>query len=572
MSQGDDSLANVGLDELLRGVLERVGQVVDDQRRLQLLLDAVVAIAADLSLDSVLERIVRTASELAGAQYAALGVLGSGKDRRLQAFVTYGLSDEQRARIGDLPRGHGILGLIIDQPEPLRLHDLSKHGSSYGFPPEHPPMSSFLGVPVRIRDKVFGNLYLTEKSGGGDFTEQDEAIVVGLAAAAGVAIENARLYAEAAKRERWLAATAEINAQLLRRSDRHAALTAVADNAREISGADYASVSLRRSESEIEVEVISGLTDDRPREQRVLPVTGSIAGMVVSSGEPVVIEDLGSDPRAHLTALGDRGNEIGPMVLVPLRTGDGVVGVLGLAWRPENVRSFHELDVVMPQRFAEQAALALEIANSRLDQEKLSLLEDRDRIGRDLHDLVIQRLFAVGLTLQNTVRMVDRPQATERIARAVDDIDATIRDIRHSIFALSSPQHDDGLRAAVDRVIERAVESLPSRPTLTVDGPLDVAADQEVSGHLTAVLGEALSNISRHADASAVSVTIEVADLLTLTVSDDGRGLPDELAHVGGLQNMRDRAEKLGGSLVVSSSTAGTTLTWAVPPRSPEYR
>jgi signal transduction histidine kinase len=561
-----DALASVGLDDLLRGVLQRVGQVVDDQRRLRLLLDAVVSLAADLSLDSVLDRIVRTASELAGARYAALGVLGFGADRRLQAFVTFGLTDAQRASIGDLPRGHGILGHIIDRPEPLRLHDLSSHPASYGFPPEHPPMSSFLGVPIRIREKVFGNLYLTEKADGGDFTEQDETIVVALAAAAGVVIENARLYAETAKRERWLAASAEINALLLGQADRHAALAAVADRAREISGADYASVSLRRSEDEIEVEVVSGV----PMEEdaaRVLPITGSVAGMVVVSGEPVVIEDLGEDPRALRTALGELSESVGPMVLVPLRTADGVAGVLGLAWRRENAFRFHELDVELPQRFAEQAALALEVARARLDQEKLSLLEDRDRIGRDLHDLVIQRLFAVGLTLQNTTRMVELPQAHERIARAVDDIDATIKDIRHSIFALSSPEQSEDLRAAVGRVVDRAAETLPKPPGVRVNGPLNSATDKPTAANLLAVLGEALSNVSRHGNAHEVDVLIDVGELVTLTVSDDGQGLPDDLGRVGGLKNMRDRAEQLGGSFAISSSPSGTTVRWAVPPR-----
>ncbi|NUS53199.1 MAG: GAF domain-containing protein, partial [Nocardioidaceae bacterium] len=206
-----DPLASARLDDLLRAVLGRVDQVVDDQRRLRLLLDAVVTIAADLSLDSVLSRIVEVAAELSGARYVALGVLGSGPERRLRAFVTYGVDADRRARIGDLPRGHGLLGLIIDRPEPLRLHDIAEHPASYGFPPHHPPMRSFLGVPVRIRDQVFGNLYLTEKSGDGDFTEADEAIVVALAAAAGVVVENARLYEEAARREQWLHATAELS-------------------------------------------------------------------------------------------------------------------------------------------------------------------------------------------------------------------------------------------------------------------------------------------------------------------------------------------------------------------------
>jgi signal transduction histidine kinase len=562
-----EALGMVGLDELLRAVLERVGQVVDDQQRLRLLLDAVVSIAADLSLDSVLERIVRTASELAGARYAALGVLGFGQDRRLQAFITHGLTDEQRARIGPLPTGHGILGLIIDRPEPLRLHDLSTHASSYGFPPEHPPMRSFLGVPVRIRDKVFGNLYLTEKAGGGDFSEQDETIVVALAAAAGVVIENARLYADAAKRQRWLGATAEITSLLLGQADLHTALEAVADRAREISGADISSVALRVSAEELEVEVLSGLEGELGATGGMLPITGSIAGMVVASGEAVVIEDLANDPRATFTALGETAQHVGPIVLVPLRTGEGVAGVLSLAWRPENDASFHDLDVELPQRFAEQAALALEVARNRIDQQKLVLFEDRDRIGRDLHDLVIQRLFAVGLTLQNTARMVEKTQASGRITKAVADIDATIRDIRQSIFALSAPEDTHDVRARIAELADRAVESLGFRPDVKMNGPINSATGPDTADNLVAVLGEALSNAARHGRPGAVSVVIDVGDMVVLTVTDDGRGMPADLGHVGGLQNMRDRAERLGGDFVISSSPSGTVVRWAVPAR-----
>ena len=195
-------LPRARLDDLLSELLARVGEVLDTQDRLRGLLDAVVGITSDLDLDSVLERIVRAACQLADARYGALGVLRPGPDRRLREFVTHGLTDEQRARIGDLPRGHGILGVIIDSPEPLRLNTLGDHPRSFGFPPNHPPMSTFLGVPIRIRDKVFGNLYLTEKQSGDGFTTDDEEIVVGLAAAAGVVIENARLYEEAARRER----------------------------------------------------------------------------------------------------------------------------------------------------------------------------------------------------------------------------------------------------------------------------------------------------------------------------------------------------------------------------------
>ncbi len=559
-----EGVRDAGLDDLLRAVLDRVGQIVDDQERLKLLLDAVVAIAADLSLDSVLNRIVRTASELAGAEFAALGVLGSGTERRLEAFVTHGLSDTEREKIGDLPSGHGILGLIIDRPEPLRLPDLSTHAASYGFPGDHPPMNSFLGVPIRIREKVFGNLYLTEKRGGGDFTEQDETIVVALAAAAGVVIENARLYAEAARRERWLAATAEITALLLGQASQNQALQAIADRACEISGADVSSVSLTLDDA-MEVQVVSGPIADPRRVGQGFPLRGSIAGTVVESGEPVVVEDLSRDPRARLTSWGSASGKIGPTVIVPLRTGEGVVGVLSLAWQPDHRADFQALDIELPQRFAEQAALALEVARARRDHEKLVLFEDRDRIGRDLHDLVIQRLFAIGLGLQNTGRMAGDAEFEERVAQAVDDIDATIKDIRRTIYALNTAPESTEVRTQLADVVSRASDSLGFAPRLQMNGPIDSVVTDEVAIHLVAVLGEALSNAARHSKATEVMVKVEVDETVLLIVEDNGIGLPDEPSRVGGLQNMRERAERLMGSCEVSGSPQGTTVVWEVP-------
>ena len=538
----------------------------DTTQRLQVLLDAVVALSSDLSLDSLLARIVRTASELADAKYAAIGVLGTGRERRrLQAFITHGLTVEQRERIGQLPRGHGLLGEIIDRPEPLRLHDLAEHASSYGFPAEHPPMSSFLGVPIRIRDKVFGNLYLTEKAGGGDFTEQDESVVVALAAAAGVAIENARLYAESERRERWLSATAEITGLLLGEADRNEALQAVADRAREIAAADISTVALRRSETEIEIQIISGVPGARL--PVVLPVQGSLAGLVVTTGEPMIVEDVRRDPRAVTELAAAQPGSLGPAIMVPMRTQDGVEGVLGLGWRPEHVLAFYSVDVELPQRFAEQAALALQVARARLDHAKVALFEDRDRIGRDLHDLVIQRLFAIGLSLDNTGRMIQEQPTADRVSRAVDDIDLTIKNIRRTIFQLSAPADSQDLRATLARVVDEATPTLGFRAALTINGPVASVADPALSDNVVAALREALSNAGRHARATAVDVHIAAGDELLLEVRDNGCGLPAELVHRGGLQNLRERAEKLGGTFTVLSSDEGTSVCWSVPLR-----
>ncbi|TWH01502.1 histidine kinase/DNA gyrase B/HSP90-like ATPase [Nocardioides sp. J9] len=515
---GRVDLDGVEFEDLVRAVLDRMHGALDQQARLQLLLDAVVTISADLSLDGVLARIVAIASRLVDAQYAALGVLSAGTRRRLRTFVHHGISDELAAEIGDLPTGHGLLGLIIDRPEPLRLHDIAEHPESYGFPPNHPPMSSFLGVPVRIRDRVFGNLYLTEKAGGGDFTAEDEEIVVALAAAAGVAIENARLYEGTATREAWARATADIAARLSDPGPLPESCAVVAEQAREVAGADAAWVSL-----------------GEPGEQ----ATVGYDGVELDDTASVLSVDFAPSARSQ--------------------------GSLSLGWQPDNEDAFHALDRQLVAVYAEQAATSLQLAEARDDQRRLAVLEDRDRIGRDLHDLVIQRLFAVGLGLQGTTRLVDRPEVAARIDQAVDDLDATIKDIRRAIFGLSAVETADDIQAEVTRLVERAGATLKFRPTLRFEGPVRTLVPDALAPDLLAVLAEGLSNASRHAEASAVEVVLSAGDRIMLTVRDDGRGMDDSVAE-SGLANIRRRAEKHGGTLEVDSAPGeGTVLTWDVP-------
>ncbi|MCW2776166.1 MAG: hypothetical protein JWN91_4492 [Nocardioides sp.] len=564
--QVSEALAASGLDELLRELLGRVHGVLDEQARWRLLLDAVVTMAADLSLDGLLARIVEIAGGLVDARYAALGVLGVGSEPGLRMFVTHGLSPAEVREIGDLPTGHGLLGLIIERPEPLRLHDIAEHPASYGFPEHHPPMSSFLGVPVRIRDKVFGNLYLTEKVGGGDFTEQDEEIVVALAAAAGVAIENARLAEEAARRESWLAATAEITGTLSVPAQGADPLQLVADRAREVAEADVTWIVAGTDADDLRLRVVSGAPADAEL-MAGLDLERSLASSVVRSGATMSVEDLASDPRALDLSAVLGWPSLGPAVVVPLRSGSRIEGVLALAWTPGNIARFHAVDTAMPASFAEQAALALQVVRSREDQQRLAVFEDRDRIGRDLHDLVIQRLFAIGLGLQSTSRMVDEPEVTSRLDAAVDDLDATIKDIRRSIFALGSMGDAADIQAEVTRMVDRAAGTLKFRPTLTFEGPVRTLIGPDVAPDVLAVLAEALSNASRHAEASAVTVLLSAGAQITLTVGDNGRGLPARVAE-SGLSNMRERAERLGGECVVSSAPgSGTTVCWSVPAR-----
>jgi signal transduction histidine kinase len=560
-------LGRARLDELLQELLARVKDVVDTQERLRGLLDAVVVIASDLTLERVLEQIVRSTSQLVDARYVALGVLGSGSDRRLQAFVTYGLTDEERAQIGDLPRGKGLLGHIIDHPEPLRLADLHAHPESYGFPPNHPPMTSFLGVPIRIRDKVFGNLYLTEKAGGGNFTEEDEEIVIALAAAAGVVIENARLYEESARREAWLSAAAEITAALLGQIERADALQLIADRARSVATADLACVLLRESEDRLVVRVVSGGSADVVGES--VPVVGTLAGSVVVSGDMFVVEDasIDAEDRAPDFRVPDDWPTPGPVAIFPLRSAQGVDGVLSVTWDKDHADDFASIDPELPAAFAEQAALALQVTKAREDQALLAVFEDRDRIARDLHDLVIQRLFAIGLGLQNTVRMTARPEVAGRVSDAIDEIDATIKDIRRSIFSLGAAAGTTSLRKDLDEALSAAEEALGFRPALRTSGPVDNAIPTAMHAHIVAVATEAVSNAARHAHPHELIVSLTVAGAVVLEVVDDGTGFdPDTRERDSGIANMRYRAETLGGTCDVTSSPGhGTTIVWTVP-------
>ena len=365
--------------------------------QLRRLLDAVIQVGSNLELQAVLRRIAESARELVGAKYCALGVLDTTRTY-LSDFITVGIDDDARAAIGELPKGHGILGLLIVEPRAIRLPDLKDHPDSFGFPPNHPPMSTFLGVPIIVRDEVFGNLYLTEKEDGGAFTDVDEELAMALAAAAGIAIDNARLHTQA---------------------------------------------------------------------------------------------------------------------------------------------------------------------------QEMRLLEDRERIARDLHDTVIQRLFATGLALQGAQRLTDRPELQERLAQAVDDLDVTVRQIRSAIFELDTRRIPGrSVRREVLDLASESVRALGYEPTVRFDGPVDTSVPDNVAEHLLATLREALANVARHAEASSVVVEVRAGDHLTLEVVDDGKGGvagPTAVGH--GMRNMTRRADALRGSFTVEPGPGGTgtLVRWVVP-------
>ncbi|MCU1677777.1 MAG: hypothetical protein JWM93_2535, partial [Frankiales bacterium] len=412
-------LDDLDLPTLLREVVERVEGVGLLAERLQSLLQAVVSIGSHLALDEVLRRIVSTAAQLADAQYAALGVLDpSGK--QLSQFVTHGVDEETAAKIGPLPLGHGMLGLLIRDPSVIRVDDLADHPASVGFPPHHPPMKTFLGVPVVVRGEAFGNLYLTEKNGGGPFTEADQNIVLALAAAAGLAVQNARLYEQAQRRQRWLEATSEVATRVLSGASTNDVFAVIAELAHDLADADTVMLALPRADGTLRVVGAFGGGAETLR-SIVIPAD-SLSGRVTREGSPVVVQDVRDDPDVWLDLLAQTG--AGPAMFIPLGSMADSMGALVLV-RVAGSPAFDDEVVRLAGSFAGQAALALRLSAAAADREQLAVLGDRDRIARDLHDLVIQRLFATRLELESTVRRNEPPELADRLRRAVDDLDTT---------------------------------------------------------------------------------------------------------------------------------------------------
>jgi signal transduction histidine kinase len=509
----------------------------------------------------VLRQIVEAAVELVSARYGALGVVGEGG--RLAEFIPVGLDDSEIARIHHWPEGRGLLGKLITDPRPLRLQDISADPGSSGFPDGHPPMRSFLGVPVRIREEVYGNLYLTEKQGS-DFDEDDEALVQALASAAGVAIENARLYAEARRQQQWLRATAEVTQRLMSEDRPGEVLELVTSQALEISGADLVVLALPTPDRKR--LVIEHACGDGAAEALglVLPAEGSASGIVMASGKPLAVEDFSSDPRVAPAAR--QHMALGPAVLVPLGPAGDVRGVL-TAGRHQGGFPLSPPAVEMVTTFAAQAGIGIELAEHRQDAQRLALFEDRDRIARDLHDLVIQRLFATGMSLQGATALMRDSEAAHRVEQAVDALDETIKDIRAAIFSLQARGQADQprLRTRILLIVEEMTGPLGHPPGLRMAGQLDAQVPGPIAEHLLAALREALANVAKHAHASRTDVAIEARADLVLLVRDNGVGLP-ETARRGGLANLADRARELGGTFRVDPAEGGgTELEWCVP-------
>lgn len=558
-------MSSLGLNTLLAEVIERLEDTRDAGNRLQGLLEAVVAVAAGLELQQTLRRIVQAAADLVDARYGALGVLAPTGG--IVEFITVGMDDAVVDAIGAAPQGRGILGLLVDHPAPLRLDDLGAHPHAYGFPENHPPMRSFLGVPIRVRGEVFGNLYLTERRAGGSFDREDEQVVVALAAAAGVAIENARLYEEAQMRAAWLRASTDIVTAVLRVSAPGDVLDLVARSARAVAGADLSTIALPMGDGTLVVEHASG-PDAKDFVGRTVP-SGFAGDEVRRSQQAMVVDDVSEEASVQSLYAG----AYGPAMFVPLVTNERTLGTLVLA-NHRGGRTFTAEEFVMAEAFAGQAALALVLADAQREQERLAVLEDRDRIGRDLHDLVIQRLFATGMMLQGASRLAGGDSdVSARIERAVGELDDTILEVRSTIFALHEGRGDGptGLRGRVLRELAQAAHSLGYEPTIRFDGPIDSVVPDDIAEHVIAAVREALSNVARHAKATWARVSLSVDDTdVVLIVTDNGVGLNHERGRRSGLANLTSRAERLGGSCRTEPAEpagGGTRLIWRAPAR-----
>jgi signal transduction histidine kinase len=527
------------------------------------LLEAGLTLASELSLPMVLQRIVDLAVEVTDARYGALGVIGEGNE--LVDFITTGISAKQRQAIGKLPRGRGVLGLLIREPRLVRVSDIGNHPSSVGFPPNHPPMSSFLGAPVQALGKVYGNVYLADKRGAPEFSLEDERSLHVLATQAGVAIANASLYKETLQRERWLEAQHEITTNILEGADPGALLESVAEHARDLAGADAATIlTTTLIPGQLVVAAAVGAYAQQVLGQPV-PAAKSISGAVMETGQPLHTDDASSHTRGYQPII--RLGHVGPAIFVPLRVGGRASGTLMVANTTGGSR-FNESTIALVETFADQASVAIGYGRAQADLRRLELMDERERIAKELHDGIIQSLFAVGMGLQATALMVGSPEPAARIEDAVGDLDRVIRDLRNYIF---------GLRPGIlaDRQLDQALrelgEDLQKRSAFRVKVEVDAELAALVSGRshqIVQMTREALSNVARHSQAKHSVVRLaRTGQTAVLTIEDDGVGFTVRSKSAGnGLRNMRERATAMGGSLrVLSKAGKGTSLRFSFP-------
>jgi signal transduction histidine kinase len=531
--------------------------------RKDVLLEAGLALASELSLPMVLQRIVDLAAEVTDARYGALGLIGAGGD--LVDFITTGISVKQRRAIGALPHGRGLLGLLIREPRIVRVAEIRSHPESVGFPPNHPPMTSFLGAPVQAIGRVYGNIYLADKRSAPEFSEDDERSLHILATQAGVAIANASLYQESVRRERWLEALREISGHILEGADANTVLNSIAEHARDLAGADAASIlTTTASPGNLVVAAAVGAYAPKVRKQSV-PAAESIAGGVIQTGKVLHTDDASTHARGYQPII--RLGHVGPAIFVPLRVRGRSTGTLMVA-NLKGGRLFDDATIRLVETFADQASVAIEYSRAQADVQRVGLMEERERIARELHDGIIQSLFAVGMGLQGTALLAGSPTTAARIDDAVDELDRVIRDLRNYIF---------GLRPGIlaDRQLDQALQELGDDLQKRSGARVEVKVDAELAASLSSrshqivqLTREALSNVARHAQASRSSVRLaREGKVAVLVIEDDGVGFnADSESGGNGLRNMRQRTEAMGGAMMVKSEAGkGTSLQMTFP-------
>lgn len=565
MTQDDDfsfsDRPRTELDLALTELITHAQRVMSIQERLGSLLHAVQTIASEIELPIVLGKIVEAAVQLVDAGYGAIGVISSD-GASLEQFIHVGLKPGDEARIGHLPRGRGLLGAVISHPHPIRLAHLAEDPRAAGFPANHPAMDSFLGVPVRVRGEVFGNLYLTNRRGGA-FTDEDEQLLLALASAAGNAIQNARLLEEGRLRELWMQATAELSASLLS-APIDQALDLVCSRVLVTATAELVTVVVPDSGQVLRVAAARGREEESILGRKLHSNT-TVAGRVLTDEVPVLLGPVygpASRPVGEDELVVSIDGDTGSAVSVPMRSHARSWGALTITRLPR-LPAFSTLELGLIEAFATQASLALELNHARVERQKAILNEERARIARDLHDHVIQQLFAAGLTVQSLAGLLPRHEERDRATSAVTQIDGAISQIRTVVFALSSRDKHSMKHRLIDVVAEMS-EPLPRLPALTFAGPIDTVVDTILADEVVGVARELLSNAIRHSNAEEIALDVRVAaNLLTVRVADDGGGIHG--GRQSGLRNLRERAEQWSGTMTVNTSSRGTVVDWQVP-------
>jgi len=543
------------LEKTIEQLVTQAQRVLQTEGRLRSLLHANRLVVEELELTEVLRRIVEAALDLVDAKYGALGIIGA--DGGIEQFIHVGMSEIDASAIGNLPEGKGLLGAVIDEAQPIRLEHIGSDPRSVGFPDHHPAMEAFLGVPIRVRGEVYGNLYLTNPSSG-SFSSEDEELVGVLASTAGIAIENARLFDIARRRERWSAALADVNSALL--SGDSDALPVVVEHVAALIEADLVQVVVGGEKpGTVQIAAARGVQAEKLNGTSY-PSEGTLVGRALASGEPVLADGPGAGEPAEVRS------GFGPTFVVPLEAFGHSIGALSVSRVADGPR-FSMSDLAMATEFGAQASVALELARGRLDREQLDLLNDRSRIARDLHDQVIQRLFGAGLSLQSIAGRASGA-VREAILEQVDVVDAAISEIRTVIFALSATARgpEESVRHRLLDLVTEAGAILAAPPRISFAGPVDLLIRDSLAVDVTAVVREALSNVARHAEASQVEVDVSIVDAeLRVRIDDDGVGF-DPGERVSGTVNLAVRAEELGGRCTIQTRPGGgTRVLWCVP-------